>query len=644
MRLPCLLLSAVTLVSMLVSPAAAATGDYFVDCSAQPGDGSAAQPWNSLAQVNEHRFQSGETVRFKAGTSCTGILEPSGDGGTIGRYGEGAKPVIDGAGAAYAVRLKDVSGWTVRDLHVINPAQQTGQRTGVLVESTTADVKRDITLTGLEVSDVAGWGDKTGTNAAWFALSAGIAVRAAGDAGVFQGVRITENEVHDTGAGGIKIQSDPNGGRLHTGVYIGHNRIREVGGDAIVVHAADAPLIEYNVGTDLGFGRYPFIKGNFAGMWPIHSRDPVFQYNEVGRSRPSTFDSMAWDCDGDIMGTCTYRYNLSYNNAGGFYLNCADCTAFGDTTFKQVVEYNISVDDCRVVWGKKDNSPVVVRHNTFVCTSRPLDIDMGDNATFSDNIFLATAGNLRDSNYTSNTYFGGIPAPATDSRASTADPMLFAPGVLGKDGYRLRTESPALRSASDGSNRGADQRPGLADWDAQPLSEQFNTVAVTSAANPSAGSLTRDGRSYLGTERGTEITVDGLRFRWHPGAFGTPDALRVAGQQAAISGTGTRLGLLGAGVDGDYSGAGTIWYSDGTRQSFQLTLPDWRKAGGVLTATRHNRYAKYNDLAAGAQDGGTSVWAASVPIDPKRAVVAVDLPAGSPLAGPGAVLFDLVIG
>ena len=98
--------------------------------------------------------------------------------------------------------------------------------------------------------------------------------------------------------------------------------IRAVGGDVIVVHNSDTPLVEYNEAYDLGLGKYPFVAGNFAGMWPFTSKNPTFQHNIVGGSRPVTYDATAWDCDVSNTGTCTYQYNYSFGNAGGFYLDC----------------------------------------------------------------------------------------------------------------------------------------------------------------------------------------------------------------------------------------------------------------------------------------------------------------------------------
>ncbi|WUH78504.1 right-handed parallel beta-helix repeat-containing protein [Streptomyces sp. NBC_00435] len=665
------------------SPARAVRTSYYVDCSSgSSGAGTLASPWNSLSAVNARTFGDGDTISFKSGTVCTGTLTPKGSGAagapiTINSYGTGAKPIIDGNGAAWAVRLLDQTYWTVTGLHVKNPAATTAERTGILVESTTAAEKPGIVLKGLEVSDVAGWGNKTGANAAWFSLSSGIAVRARGTAGVFRGVEITDNSVHDTGGGGIKIQGDPDNRRMHTGVHIAGNTIREVGGDGIVVHASDAPLIERNTALDLGLGKYPFVGGNFAGMWPINAKNPVFQFNVVGRSRPSSFDSTAWDCDGGVMGTCTYQYNYSFGNAGGFFLNCADCTEWGNTTTTMVIRYNIAQDDCRLAAGDDETSPINIYNNTFYCPSQPISAARWPNAQYRNNIFVAPSGSFPSTGtFDSNTYLGGVKAPAGDRNAVTADPKLVAPGSgdeLGTDltGYRLLTGSPALAngavigsnggrdyfgntvSATKAPNRGAYNGAGVTAT-ALPIRSFYNQVGVTSDTNPTAGAITDSGRSFsgqaleaVGFTRGAVKTVGGVPFTWHPGPYGTPDNVRAAGQKIAVTGSGTKLGFLGFSVNGRTTGSGVITFTDGSTQNYTISLDDWWTTmstnGGIAAAVPayHNRHdVAYNDRTTPSAAPATRIWFASVTIPTGKQLATVTLPP-SPVAALRMNIFDV---
>lgn len=52
---------------------------YYLDCSAPAqGDGSRMHPWNSLAAANSFRFTPGDQLLLKRGTTCRGMLHPSG--------------------------------------------------------------------------------------------------------------------------------------------------------------------------------------------------------------------------------------------------------------------------------------------------------------------------------------------------------------------------------------------------------------------------------------------------------------------------------------------------------------------------------------------------------------------------------------
>jgi len=193
---------------------------YYVDCSAaSDGSGSSSSPWNALTDPDGHGFAAGDTLSFKAGTTCRGTLTPRGSGAsgspiTIKAYGSGAAPVIEGGGASEAtVHLVDQSYWTISGLKVQNSSSTRAQHEGILVEIAGSANQAGISITGDEVANVAGWGDKTGTNASWFSHSAGIAVRVATGSGVFNGVSVTYNNVHDTGGVGRRPAADQRRGR-----------------------------------------------------------------------------------------------------------------------------------------------------------------------------------------------------------------------------------------------------------------------------------------------------------------------------------------------------------------------------------------------------------------------------------------------
>jgi hypothetical protein len=101
---------------------------FHVDCAAADGgDGSQADPWNTLAPVNARTFRPGDSILLKRGSTCTAQqLHPKGSGTegrpiTIDAYGSGAKPKLAGAGQVTdVVRLADQQYWEIRNLDISN--------------------------------------------------------------------------------------------------------------------------------------------------------------------------------------------------------------------------------------------------------------------------------------------------------------------------------------------------------------------------------------------------------------------------------------------------------------------------------------------------------------------------------------------
>src|SRR5690606_17547334 len=348
-----------------------------------------------------------------------------------------------------------------------------------------------------------------------------------------------------------------------------HNNIREVGGDAIVIHNSQDPVIEYNSAIDIGHGEYPFLKGNFAGMWPYNSVNPLFQYNVVGNSVGSTYDSTAWDCDMKIKGTCTFQYNYSYGNAGGFYLDCISGCGTASTETDAILRYNVSQDDCRLAGSSGGPGLHLIYNNTFSCNTRPFEDDMNAPREVKNNIFIAPGGVLKDDKgvYANNAYFGGIQPPASETGSVVGDPKLVAAGsgqyTRELPGYRLAVGSPLIGAGvpiEDAGehdffgepipatpNIGADQSSGVQEG-ALPFRATVNTTSVASNANPRNGAITSDYRMLsaealdeAGLKVGEKAKAFGVDIDWHPTAVGIPDAIKAAGQSVALSGEGDSL-------------------------------------------------------------------------------------------------------
>jgi hypothetical protein len=149
-----------------------------------------------------------------------------------------------------------------------------------------------------------------------------------------------------------------------------------------------------------------------------------------------------------------------------------------------------------------------------------------------------------------------------------------------------------------------------------------NNTGISDDANPTAGNLDGGGASYsaqalaAGTPSltpGAAVTHDGLTFSWPNAQPGTPDNVVAGGQTIPLTGTGSTLGLLGAGDYGTASGSATITYTDGSSQSFPLSYADWW-ANAPTTGDDILTSLPYINNSTGRQNQRVSIYYASLPL------------------------------
>lgn len=671
------------------------TGQYYVDCTATDnGDGSEGSPFNSLTPINEMKeFSEGSQILLKRGSHCEGPLEVQGAGteearNIITNYGEGDLPTIDGAGEQAALHLIDGSYWTIEGLRITNPGEMGVERQGIMVESLSTAEEAGIVIKDNIVEDVAGWTNKEG-NDPRFRNSAGIMIMSDHEAvkpnpGLTNGLTITGNEVSNAGGGGIKLQGDGqhSDGKYHQDVYIAHNYIHGVGGDAIVVHASEDPVVEYNRAIDIGQGKYPFDEGNFAGIWSITSKNPLVRYNVVGNSATSTYDSTAWDCDwGMAEGTCIFEYNYSYGNAGGAFLDCVSGCGPADTNTKSIIRYNIMQDDCRLAGTSGGPEKTWIYNNVFYCPSRDFVDDMKGPREFFNNVVVSPGGEWNEENdvtYGNNAYYGGIQPPATETNAITGeDPKLLAPGTgteeFAFDGYALRSDSPLLGAGEDrddfqgedifgnttgdtgniGVYEGAGETPEPRAWE-----DSANVTSISHANNLRTGAVEFAGEGrvgYLAEEleqaglvAGETIEFDGAELTWPANRPGTPDSVAATGQEILLDEAGSELVFVGFSTGETQGGAAVVTYDDGSTEEVAMELPDWRDAevdseNVVAELPNHNRHTAHYLGDVETVEAANYVFADAVPLDPTKTVTSVALPENSPVIGDGLTLFALTV-
>lgn len=478
-KLAFVLLVVATLV-FSTSAASASGTSYYIDCSANSnGTGTLSSPWNALLNANTKTggFGAGDQILLKAGTACSGQLAPHGSGTSgspivINSYGSGAAPIINGGGTTEsAVYLVNQSYWTIKNLEVTNDAATEAQRSGVLVEVTNANTYSGITITNLNVHNVKGVSDRNGSGRY---SSAGILIRIpTSSAGHFSGVEIGSNSVHDVTCMGIAVVAGNGGDSVthNVSVHVDNNSVVRAAADGILVGVSQSPLIEQNVSYDAGYNAIN--RGAIAAIWGYTSSNPTFQFNEAARTQPSG-DSEAWDCDWGITGTCTYQYNYSHEDDGGWFLNCTGSCGSAPPGTTMVVRYNIAQNEGRV--DARSGTTSLVYNNTLYNAGQSFALTFPDSSDqITNNIFVGKSMTITGSGVFDHNLYSGFTAPGGDMHAVSGDPLLMGPGTGSNgastvNGYELATGSPALSAGTlIASNGGRDY------WG--------NTVSATGAPN-----------------------------------------------------------------------------------------------------------------------------------------------------------------
>jgi hypothetical protein len=170
----------------------------------------------------------------------------------------------------------------------------------------------------------------------------------------------------------------------------------------------------------------------------------------------------------------------------------------------------------------------------------------------------------------------------------------------------------------------------------------------TGTANLDGGgySLSAQALAAAGVAPGSQVQAGGLTFTWPDVAAGTPDNVLAGGQTISLTGTGSTLGFLLTATYGPATGTGTVYYTDGTSQSFALTVPDWY--GSVPAGATAVVSTPYRNGPGNIQDQHTVVvYYAGVPLAQGKAVQSVVLPdvSSAPVSASAAMhIFAISIG
>ncbi len=482
--------------AMLCSPAAKdvstctgaetkrAPATFYVD-SRDGNDANAGtlpdKPWKSLEKLNNTTFQAGDTILLKAGSVWDAQLWPKGSGEEekpirIGKYGSGAKPVIQGKGLVEdALLLKNQEYWEIEDLEVTNSGTTKAIRRGVHLALENFGEAHHLVVRRMTIHDVSGNNDAKNNG--------GITYTADGEQkpSRFVDLRIEDNEIYHSDRNGISGWSDRwerSKWYPSLGVVARGNTLRDIGGDGIMIVATDGAVIEKNV---VGYANQRSEGYNIA-IWSWSADNTLIQYNEAYGTKGQR-DGEGFDSDWNSRST-VIQYNYSHDNEGGFVLICDD----GGQSREQsagnlgtIVRYNISQNDQNrgITFAGPVKDTQVYNNTIYVGTGRSVDVVLfsdwngwPEKTAFLNNIFYAKSearighaiaraddghhtsapgfGESRGNVFEANVYTGRI-TRVEDAQALTADPLFKAEGTggLGREtleGYALRNDSTARKT------------------------------------------------------------------------------------------------------------------------------------------------------------------------------------------------------
>ena len=455
---------------LLITSEATGMATYYVDSAAGDDGNDGRHPdraWRSLERVNSWEFRPGDRILFKSGGYWTGVLKPQGSGVEgkpiiIDRYGEGSKPIIDGAGTlGGAVVLHNQEYWELNNLEIMNDAPTPGDRRGIEITASNYGIVRHIHIKNMTIHDVKGIiGHEMDAK-----RTAGIYVATLDDTKVptrFDDILIDGNTIYNIENQGIvttneiKVNDYPGTEDWHkrkfTNVAIRNNTIYNISKNAVIVRLAEGGVVEHNV----AYNTATAITGNTFFSRSV--KGTVFQYNEGYLNLSPGRDGSMYDADLQSPETI-WQYSYSHDNAHGLMWFCTDEKDSGI-----VVRYNISQNDRGILLNiNYDFTSASIYNNVFYIDSKlsPTIIEETNKKhsyTFYNNIIYNNSPSatykLNDTNTVrtieNNVFFGYHPeSEPEDPFKLTSDPMLAAPGSGGigihtLDGYKLLKGSPAI--------------------------------------------------------------------------------------------------------------------------------------------------------------------------------------------------------
>ncbi len=322
---------------------------------------SQSAAWASLTKVNGHGFQPGDNVLFLAGDTWNGQLAPTGSGTagapiTLGSYGSGNKPLIQGQGAVpSAVQFTNQHDITLTGFEITNTNGQpftssTPFYNGVTIVATDVGPMGNITIennfiTNLE-GPTSGEGSAhggivayvTGTTVPTYYTNMVLQDNEISNLPTMYGIVTFSSWMQRDGYTGFpfwNLTSSNTGPWVpSTGTIIRGNYVHDIGQGGISPNMISGAVIEHNVVRNVGFDH------NNTDIWWSMAENTVAQFNDVSYENMvlgEEYGDAALDADASTYGSLM-QYNFGHNNAFG---TIETCYAIGHLTAR----YNISQND-----------------------------------------------------------------------------------------------------------------------------------------------------------------------------------------------------------------------------------------------------------------------------------------------------------
>lgn len=364
--------------SKLVASIKSDVNTYYID-NVNGNDGyngkSIDSAWKNISKVNSTIFSPGDKILFRSGGSWTNQLQPQGSGTinnpiSIGKYGTGDLPKINGAGVANGtIYLNNQQYWEITDLEITNynaaeengislsvweanntsnyanvdlPAQAVRNNTfkfGVLITANDIGAVKHIQLKNLLIHGVNGAisqaNESTKDNGGvGFIISGNVTPT------WFDGVLMENCVIRDVDRTGVFNKSSWDNRTFTSNdnwtpsvnVIFRNNTFKNIGANALIVRVADRPLMEHNLFD------YCAIKGSGNAAFNFNTDYAKWQYNECRFTKANQGDRDAGGLDSDYRTKNTIiQYNYIHDNDFGLLVT-GGAGNFNDNT---QVKYNI---------------------------------------------------------------------------------------------------------------------------------------------------------------------------------------------------------------------------------------------------------------------------------------------------------------